>query len=219
MEKLIGLVCCFVAALTVIVPSHGNAEVVSENYHLRGPWAFASVWHSDGGCVTISASVNGGNHVSHLTGEPPVERGYTNASVWGYNSCTVESFHGWVQTDVGPTINAFDSATFSIPVDLYKTVCVPNPDPLFPPTCTETFLESTVLTANLTGTGSIYRTSSMNHSSYGPYRYFSRSNGKVRNADVTMSLITEEYEDLLAGSQAGGQLQNVNSGSYSWYRY
>ena len=204
MKNLIKMLRVSVVAAMVAMPLTGQAAVFNENMQVRGAWADAGAYVSDG-CIYASAYTGGGDQVTHSAGGPPTESGYAYAYVYGNNWCTGESFNGWGSVNMAPTISGLTSATISMPMTV--NVC------MWWWSCTS---ESATLTANLTGTGDISNGHSMNHWSSGTYRYSSRSNGKYRSADATMSLILDSNgTDLLVGSTGWGSLSKVNSGSHT----
>ncbi len=216
MKKLIKMLCVFVVAVVAAMPLTAGAGVVSQNYQVRGSWANGNAWINNE-CGNTYAYVAGGDQVTHLKGDKPVESGYTYAWVQGYNWCTGEWFYGAGSTDTSQTIDRLDSATLSVPVNLYTQSCTLDADTGWW-SCNYDFVGTATLTANLTGTGEVSSGISMNQWSMGSYRSFSRFNGQYRQADTAMSLILNGT-DMLAGSMGWGNLNKVNSGSHWFYQY
>lgn len=128
MRKLGKSLCVLVAAVVIAaLPLASEAEVVKENFQVRGSFAdaYAASYEE---CKSTYAYIGGGDQVSHSTGNAPIESGYAYAWVSYSNWCTGEAFSGWGWTDVSPTINGLNNATLSVPVNLYTYSCTWDPE-------------------------------------------------------------------------------------------
>jgi hypothetical protein len=216
MKRLVTFLSILVTAIVVAIPLAVEAAVVTDSYQYRGASVEAYAWKYDG-CVYVSANIWAAENVSHISGGAPVESAYASAYLWGYNWCTGANLWGGGWTESGPSINALNGATLSVPVSLYSQSCTWDPNTGWW-SCNTADLGTATLTAQLTGTGDVYSGLSMSQSSSGPYRSFSRSQGDSRPADSAMSLILNGT-DILATSASWGNLYRSNSGSHWFYRY